>query len=484
MLFLLLIPTILTLNTMAKDRREEMLSWLIYWIVISVTISTEIIISRLSLLDRRYLSLVTTVFLVWVIIPGEHGGGALIVYQQVLLPFHHQTHNTIIQSYNTILDSINIVKTDVLTTVHEMAIISSQEISTGWYVIHRIIHDCIQYMSSTVSCMKEIVTELWNLLKLIIETMSEQIIKKIETYLTMTIEMLFVCLETSADIAERLVQYYENNERNPRLFSQLYKENSILVKQKILSELHEISSITTKNIDIVLSFIKKDIYNLIIEYMLIKEGDIMTNSIIILKDIWTSVENIYYELFFPTISYMQIIAQILMKIILDIFSNICQLFSSLSKNVINYYNNNNSNPRLFSDLYKETLQDITEEMSKIQVSFTNTSDFILSTMKHLIQENIYVMKMYILKMSKCSVILLSTYSRSIKNVLLVMLENTGIEMMKYFDILKESCINLIKVFLNMLTTIFYMIYAKIVGLFLEFYQTIQFIAEYCRMNVT
>ena len=80
MLFLLLIPTILTLNTMAKDRREEMLSWLIYWIVISVTISTEIIISRLSLMDRRYLSLVTTVFLVWVIIPGEHGGGALIVY--------------------------------------------------------------------------------------------------------------------------------------------------------------------------------------------------------------------------------------------------------------------------------------------------------------------------------------------------------------------------------------------------------------------
>ena len=94
------------------------------------------------------------------------------------------------------------------------------------------------------------------------------------------------------------------------------------------------------------------------------------------------------------------------------------------------------------------------------------------------------MKMYILKMSKCSVILLSTYSRSIKNVLLVMLENTGIEMMKYFDILKESWIDLIKVFLNMLTTIFYMIYAKIIGLFLEFYQTIQFIAEYCRMNVT
>ena len=128
------------------------------------------------------------------------------------------------QSYNTILDSINIVKTDVLTTVHEMAVISSQEISTGCYVIQKTIHDCIQN-----------VTELCNFLKIIIKTMSEQIIKKIETYLTIMIEMLCVCLETSAEITERLVHYYENNERNPRLFSQLYKENSILVKQEILS---------------------------------------------------------------------------------------------------------------------------------------------------------------------------------------------------------------------------------------------------------
>ena len=152
--------------------------------------------------------------------------------------------------------------------------------------------------------------------------------------------------------------------------------------------------------------------------------------------------------------------------------------------IVNYYNNNNSNPRLFSDLYKETLQEITEEMRKMQVYTTTTSDVILSTTKQLIQENIYVMKIYVLQLSKSSGILLSTYSRSFKNILLVMIENTGIMVMKYFDILRESCINIIKVFINIFTIIFYMIYAKIVGLFLEYYQTIQFIAEYCRMNVT
>ena len=79
-----LLPAILSLNISATGGPEESLPWLRYWVVLGIALLLEFLLEKL---EGVVFTVVKLVFMLWCLAPVEYNGSD-VVFQYVLLPVH------------------------------------------------------------------------------------------------------------------------------------------------------------------------------------------------------------------------------------------------------------------------------------------------------------------------------------------------------------------------------------------------------------
>lgn len=79
-----LLPAILSLNISATGGPEESLPWLRYWVVLGIALLLEFLLEKL---EGVVFTIVKLVFVLWCLAPVEYNGSD-VVFQYVLLPVH------------------------------------------------------------------------------------------------------------------------------------------------------------------------------------------------------------------------------------------------------------------------------------------------------------------------------------------------------------------------------------------------------------